>query len=217
MVTPDKRPLTSYHYLSSQEKLRDGKIYMQGETVDDYNEFCHYAAGLVGLGLSKLFYASGKEDLASDIISNSLGLFLQKTNIIRDYLEDINEIPKSRMFWSRQIWSKYVNKLEDLKYEENLIKAVQCLKVMVTNSLTHVEVCLNFEIIKVVGIYGYERHKILGLLDNALVRVGDPTFLGYFIDKGAAATAKVVAFQFFGFKCWCSCHYLRLAAQFTGL
>lgn len=36
----------------------------------------------------------------------------QKTNIIRDYLEDINEIPKSRMFWPREIWSKYVNKLE---------------------------------------------------------------------------------------------------------
>jgi len=39
-------------------------------------------------------------------------LRLQKTNIIRDYLEDINEIPKSRMFWPREIWSKYVNKLE---------------------------------------------------------------------------------------------------------
>ena len=36
----------------------------------------------------------------------------QKTNIIRDYLEDITEIPKSRMFWPREIWSKYVNKLE---------------------------------------------------------------------------------------------------------
>lgn len=36
----------------------------------------------------------------------------QKTNIIRDYLEDINEIPKSRMFWPRDIWSKYVNRLE---------------------------------------------------------------------------------------------------------
>lgn len=37
---------------------------------------------------------------------------LQKTNIIRDYLEDINEVPKCRMFWPRQIWSKYVDKLE---------------------------------------------------------------------------------------------------------
>lgn len=50
---------------------------MQVETVDDYDEYCHYVAGLVGLGLSKLFHASGKEDLAPDSLSNSMGLFLQ--------------------------------------------------------------------------------------------------------------------------------------------
>ncbi|KAJ6409821.1 hypothetical protein OIU84_009329 [Salix udensis] len=111
------------------------------ETIDDYDEYSHYAAGLVGLGLSKLFNAS---DLASDRLSSSLGLLLQKTNIIRDYLEDINEIPKSRMFWPREIWSKYVNKLEDLKNEENSVKAVQCLNEMVTNSLMHVNGCLEF-------------------------------------------------------------------------
>ncbi|KAK3421008.1 hypothetical protein EUGRSUZ_G01720 [Eucalyptus grandis] len=119
-------------------------ICQEVETVDDYDEYCHYVAGLVGIGLSKLFHASGTEDLASDSLSNSMGLFLQKTNIIRDYLEDINEIPKSRMFWPRQIWSKYVNKLEDLKYEENSEKAVQCLNDMVTNALTHVEDCLTY-------------------------------------------------------------------------
>ncbi|KAL2537700.1 Squalene synthase [Forsythia ovata] len=119
-------------------------ICKEVETVDDYDEYCHYVAGLVGLGLSKLFHASGKEDLASDTLSNSMGLFLQKTNIIRDYLEDINEIPKSRMFWPRQIWSKYVNKLEELKHEENSIKAVQCLNDMVTNALTHADDCLKY-------------------------------------------------------------------------
>ncbi|XP_047966347.1 squalene synthase-like [Salvia hispanica] len=119
-------------------------ICKEVETVDDYDEYCHYVAGLVGLGLSKLFHASGKEDLASDSISNSMGLFLQKTNIIRDYLEDINEIPKSRMFWPREIWSKYANKLEDLKYEENSVKSVHCLNDMVTNALTHVEDCLTY-------------------------------------------------------------------------
>ncbi|EYU37850.1 hypothetical protein ABFS82_02G018400 [Erythranthe guttata] len=119
-------------------------ICKEVETVDDYDEYCHYVAGLVGLGLSKLFHASGKEHLASDAISNSMGLFLQKTNIIRDYLEDINEIPKSRMFWPRQIWSKYVNKLEDLKHEENSVKAVQCLNDMVTNALIHIEDCLKY-------------------------------------------------------------------------
>ncbi|XP_061957567.1 squalene synthase 2 isoform X2 [Populus nigra] len=119
-------------------------ICKEVETIDDYDEYCHYVAGLVGLGLSKLFHASELEDLASDSISNSMGLFLQKTNIIRDYLEDINEIPKSRMFWPREIWSKYVNKLEDLKYEENSVKAVQCLNDMVTNSLIHVDDCLKY-------------------------------------------------------------------------
>ncbi|KAF5745423.1 squalene synthase 2 [Tripterygium wilfordii] len=119
-------------------------ICKEVESIDDYDEYCHYVAGLVGLGLSKLFHASGSEDLASDSLSNSMGLFLQKTNIIRDYLEDINEIPKSRMFWPREIWSKYVNKLEDLKYEENSVKAVQCLNDMVTNALIHVEDCLKY-------------------------------------------------------------------------
>ncbi|KAJ9189670.1 hypothetical protein P3X46_000935 [Hevea brasiliensis] len=119
-------------------------ICKEVETVDDYDEYCHYVAGLVGLGLSKLFHASGSEDLAPDVLSNSMGLFLQKTNIIRDYLEDINEIPKSRMFWPRQTWSKYVNKLEDLKDEENSVKAVQCLNDMITNALIHVDDCLTY-------------------------------------------------------------------------
>nr|AFN61199.1 squalene synthase [Chlorophytum borivilianum] len=119
-------------------------ICKEVETVDDYDEYCHYVAGLVGLGLSKLFHASGKEDLSSDSLSNSMGLFLQKTNIIRDYLEDINEIPKSRMFWPRQIWNKYADKLEDFKYEENSEKAVQCLNDMVTNALDHAEDCLQY-------------------------------------------------------------------------
>ncbi|XP_022725593.1 squalene synthase-like [Durio zibethinus] len=119
-------------------------ICKEVETVDDYDEYCHYVAGLVGLGLSKLFHAYGSEDLAPDSLSNSMGLFLQKTNIIRDYLEDINEIPKSRMFWPRQIWSKYVNKLEDLKYEENSVKAVQCLNDMITDALIHVDDCLKY-------------------------------------------------------------------------
>ncbi|CAD6343653.1 unnamed protein product [Miscanthus lutarioriparius] len=119
-------------------------LRMEVETVDDYDEYCHYVAGLVGYGLSRLFYAAGTEDLAPDSLSNSMGLFLQKTNIIRDYLEDINEIPKSRMFWPREIWSKYADKLEDFKYEENSEKAVQCLNDMVTNALIHAEECLQY-------------------------------------------------------------------------
>ncbi|KAJ8767161.1 hypothetical protein K2173_013558 [Erythroxylum novogranatense] len=119
-------------------------ICKEVETIDGYDEYCHIVAGVVGLGLSKLFHASQLEDLAPDYLSNSMGLFLQKVNIICDYLEDINEIPKCRLFWPREIWGKYVMKLEDLKYEENSVKAVQCLNDMVTNSLIHVEDCLKY-------------------------------------------------------------------------
>lgn len=46
-------------------------------TVEDYNEYCHYVAGLVGLGLTRLFHASGLESFQPDDLSNSMGLFLQ--------------------------------------------------------------------------------------------------------------------------------------------
>jgi farnesyl-diphosphate farnesyltransferase len=46
-------------------------------TVEDYDEYCHYVAGLVGLGLSRLFHSSGLEEFQPDDLSNSMGLFLQ--------------------------------------------------------------------------------------------------------------------------------------------
>ncbi|KAL0398101.1 UNVERIFIED_CONTAM: UDP-N-acetylglucosamine diphosphorylase 1 [Sesamum radiatum] len=54
--------------------------------------------------------------------------------------------------------------------------------------------CCSFEIFKVIGRYGYESIKYLDCygVDNALVRVADPTFLGYFMETGVAAAAKVV-------------------------
>lgn len=66
-------------------------------------QYCHYVAGLVGIGLSRLFSASELEDpiVGQDTeLANSMGLFLQKTNIIRDYLEDQLE---GREFWPREV------------------------------------------------------------------------------------------------------------------
>lgn len=113
-------------------------------TVEDYDEYCHYVAGLVGLGLSRLFHASGLEVFLPDDLSNSMGLFLQKTNIIRDYLEDINEIPRPRMFWPHEIWGKFATRLEDLKHEDNSENAVACLNAMITNALAHAIDCLRY-------------------------------------------------------------------------
>lgn len=76
-------------------------------------QYCHYVAGLVGVGLSQLFSASKLEDpeVGQDIeLANSMGLFLQKTNIIRDYLEDTQE---GRAFWPQEVssWCNSVNNL----------------------------------------------------------------------------------------------------------
>lgn len=76
-------------------------------------QYCHYVAGLVGVGLSQLFSASKLEDreVGQDTeLANSMGLFLQKTNIIRDYLEDTQE---GRAFWPQEVssWCHSVNNL----------------------------------------------------------------------------------------------------------
>ena len=70
----------------------------------DYDLYCHFVAGLVGEGLSRLFAASGSERpwLGEQLIlSNHMGLFLQKTNIIRDYAEDSEQ---GRFFWPQECW-----------------------------------------------------------------------------------------------------------------
>lgn len=108
------------------------------DTVASYNLYCHYVAGLVGHGLSALFAASGLEspELASPEragISNSMGLFLQKTNIIRDYLEDLRE---GRTWWPSEIWSQHSASLEDFASEPYAPKSLACLNHMVTDALS---------------------------------------------------------------------------------
>lgn len=117
------------------------------KTVEEYNLYCHYVAGLVGVGLSQLFASSGlesKEFFKLDEMANEMGLFLQKTNIIRDYLEDIVEEPAPRMFWPKEIWGKYAKRLDEFKDEENAEKAVECLNHMIANALGHVDECLEY-------------------------------------------------------------------------
>ncbi|KAL1935994.1 hypothetical protein VTP01DRAFT_128 [Rhizomucor pusillus] len=104
-------------------------------TVKDFDLYCHYVAGLVGHGLSDLFSASGLESqevAKNTTLSNNMGLFLQKTNIIRDYREDLEE---GRQFWPHEIWGKYADNFGDFIKPENADKARACLNAMVLNVL----------------------------------------------------------------------------------
>ena len=45
--------------------------------------------------------------------------------------EDINEEPRPRMWWPREIWGRYAASLADLKQPEHAAAAVQCVNHMV--------------------------------------------------------------------------------------
>lgn len=112
------------------------------DTVADFDLYCHYVAGLVGIGLSGLFVASGLETLDIkdlDKVSNAMGLFLQKTNIIRDYHEDLFA---DRTFWPKEIWGQYTDVLSDFAKYPNSVQSVECLNHMVTDALQHIPDCL---------------------------------------------------------------------------
>ena len=113
-------------------------------TLNDYDHYCHYVAGIVGIGLSGLFSASGIENpnLKNEIgLSNSMGLLLQKTNITRDYYEDIN---LGRSFWPKEIWGKYADRLDELMKDPSSPMSLACLNDLVTDALQYVGDCIQY-------------------------------------------------------------------------
>uniref|UniRef100_A0A6T7TMB5 Squalene synthase n=1 Tax=Hanusia phi TaxID=3032 RepID=A0A6T7TMB5_9CRYP len=124
---------------------------MKVVTTKDYDLYCHYVAGLVGIGLSGLFAASGLEDpvIGENVeTANHMGLFLQKTNIIRDFLEDHEDVNPDtgdrRVFWPKDIWGKYTDDLSNFTFGKNETLAVACLNDMVTNALQHLPYCIEY-------------------------------------------------------------------------
>eukprot|EP00536_Pseudo-nitzschia_multiseries_P017915 jgi/Psemu1/248452/estExt_Genewise1.C_19290007 len=125
-----------------------GKDLGQGTTdIDQYNRYCHFVAGLVGEGLSRLFAASGleKASFGSELyLSDQMGLFLQKTNIIRDYLEDYVD---GRAFWPQSVWKKH-SKTGELGYfadqtdPDAKLRSLECLNELVTDALELAPDCL---------------------------------------------------------------------------
>ena len=124
----------------THKAAKTGSMYL--DTVEEYDLYCHYVAGLVGEGLSRLFSQSGKEEpwLASQLeLSNSMGLLLQKTNIIRDYREDCDD---KRYFWPREIWGKEEYGFQEMKDmyatdSETTKKATWVQSEMILNALGH--------------------------------------------------------------------------------
>lgn len=122
--------------------ILDEQFNLSGvQTVKDYDLYCHYVAGLVGDGLTQMIvYAKfGTPELyeGNAQLFESMGLFLQKTNIIRDYAEDLAD---GRSFWPREVWSQYSDKLVDFSSSDPKLqtKGVECINALVLNATSHV-------------------------------------------------------------------------------
>lgn len=107
-------------------------------SIEEYDLYCHYVAGLVGEGLSRLFAATEKERpwIANQLVlSNSMGILLQKTNILRDFREDCDE---KRYFWPQEIWAEYgFKRPEEMYMEGDEERALWALSKMTLNALSH--------------------------------------------------------------------------------
>jgi farnesyl-diphosphate farnesyltransferase len=122
-----------------------GSIYL--DSVWEYDLYCHYVAGLVGEGLSRLFSASRKEAewIGDQLeISNSFGLLLQKTNIIRDFREDVDQ---QRYFWPREIWGRKeygFEEMMEMHQSDNVERAMWAQSGMVLDALRHATDTLDY-------------------------------------------------------------------------
>lgn len=124
-------------YAQNTEMIENGI-----QTIDEYELYCHYVAGLVGEGLTKLFVTSelANPKLAErPSLTESMGQFLQKTNIIRDIHEDWEE---GRRWYPKEVWSKHVDKWEDLFDVSKREQALNCTSEMVLDAMKHIEECL---------------------------------------------------------------------------
>mmetsp|Transcript_12908 Transcript_12908/g.36557 ORF Transcript_12908/g.36557 Transcript_12908/m.36557 type:complete len:448 (+) Transcript_12908:106-1449(+) len=114
-------------------------------TTADYDLYCHYVAGLVGIGLIQLFSESGLEDpqlREEEELANRMGLFLQKTNIIRDYLEDLDV---GRVWWPVEVYQRHgFADISDIRANPSSPEAQAVLQDLVCNAVELIPDCLRF-------------------------------------------------------------------------
>lgn len=126
------------------------------KTVEEYELYCHYVAGLVGDGLTRFFVQDGFANpslKAQPELSEAMGQFLQKTNVIRDVREDFDD---KRRFWPKEIWSKHVDNFDNLFDPKHREAALSCSSEMVLNALRHADECLAYmEGIKEQGVFNF--------------------------------------------------------------
>ena len=169
------------------------------ETVSEYDLYCHYVAGLVGEGLSGLWAASGKEAdwIGSQLeLSNSMGLLLQKTNIIRDFREDSEE---KRYFWPKEIWGKYgFNEMNEMWDIANKDGAAWAQSGMILDALRHAVDALDYlRFLKNQSVFNFCAIPATMAMATLTLCFMNPNMFQRNIKIRKAAAAKVHVYTFY--------------------
>eukprot|EP01102_Stenamoeba_stenopodia_P022142 TRINITY_DN912_c0_g1_i1.p1 TRINITY_DN912_c0_g1~~TRINITY_DN912_c0_g1_i1.p1 ORF type:complete len:591 (+),score=148.95 TRINITY_DN912_c0_g1_i1:326-2098(+) len=115
-------------------------------TKQDYEMYCHYVAGLVGISLTAMIgcgMEEGTEATKAIQRANNLGLFLQKTNVIYESFNALNS-PSGRIMIPQEIWAKFVDDVYDLKDPQFAREATGCLNELVIDAFNHLHSSLEY-------------------------------------------------------------------------
>ncbi|KAJ8507882.1 hypothetical protein ONZ45_g9803 [Pleurotus djamor] len=146
IVKDSCREMTSgmVDYLKKQSAMEDGANWKL-DSLADFDLYSHYAGGLVGQGLTRLFGASGLERhwLADqETLSDSVGHLLQKIHMLRDYREDVD---LGRCYWPRDVWMKHgFERVEDLSDPSREREALHVVSELIVVVLGHALDTLDF-------------------------------------------------------------------------
>ena len=129
-------------------------LHYRIENMEQYNEYCYYVAGLVARGFNKLFiiHKFVDPDFLQKVTDPSIvcathdrgglemsaALLLQKTNITRDYKEDIEE---GIQWYPQDIWKKYKTSFHEFDGD---IPSRNCVNELVTDALECVQDTLHY-------------------------------------------------------------------------
>ena len=121
--------ISLYNTLSKEEKTLSKKwttemaegmcgfLKKSIDTLKDLNDYCYYVAGSTGIYLTNILKLKGSditEKVFKKLVDNavSFGLFLQKLNIIRDFVED--KIVEKRSFWPQSYFEHEKDRMKIL-------------------------------------------------------------------------------------------------------
>ncbi len=118
------------------------KDFLDIQTLEHQDEYCHYVAGIVGTMLTDLFRESGRLD---DVryreiypLSEPYGIGLQKVNILKDMGGDIKE---GRYYWPKDVVERHGFTKDNIleKSHEHMDDALEVVNEIVLDTARHLD------------------------------------------------------------------------------